>query len=81
MNSIRESKIIIGDTRTGEVPRAIIGPELVFYSDHNFLMYPKSIIPAPAPTVKNADSSSESNSSNGEDDLDGIEEIPRRNFQ
>lgn len=38
--SIRDSKISIGDPGIGETMRNIIGPEMVFCSEHTLLMYP-----------------------------------------
>lgn len=42
--SVRQSKIMVGDVSIGEQVREVAGPELVFCSDHNLLMYPKSVV-------------------------------------
>lgn len=41
MIDIRGFRILIGDSNIGEKIRAITGPELVFHSDYNLLLYPK----------------------------------------
>lgn len=42
--SIRSSSIEIGDHLKGEKVWQVVGPEMVFYNEHNFLLYPKSVI-------------------------------------
>ena len=42
--SIRQSTISIGDALIGEEVRRIVSPEIVFFKDHNLLMYPKSAL-------------------------------------
>ena len=64
--SVRLSKVTVGDSAIGEVPRDIVGPEFVFCKDHNLLMYPKSLMTKYA-TVEDADSS-DSDSSTTDDD-------------
>ena len=81
--SIRQSKIMVGDQATGETPRAVVGPELVFCKDHNLLMYPKAILAEAKGIrkhqahVEDYDSSSESSDSEGDEDESDIEEIKR----
>ena len=45
--SIRQLKIIVGDTLISEAMREVVRPKLVFYKDYNLLIYPKSIIVVP----------------------------------
>ncbi len=56
--SIRQSKIMIGDASIREAVRAVAGPELVFYKDHNLLLYPKLVMAVSTKaTVEEVDSS------------------------
>ena len=75
--AIRQSKISVGDVKVGEVPRDIVGPELVFCKDHNLLMYPKSVmVEAGQVGGDQSDSESEGSESDdeGEDDLSDVDE-------
>ena len=75
--SIRQSTIMVDDASIGETVRGAVDPELVFYKDHNLLMYPKSVmtVPEKAEDVE----SSNSESSDSEDDLSNVED-PRQSF-
>lgn len=69
--SIRNSAIQIGDAQIGEAVRFITGPELVYYKDHNMLMYPKALTRG---TKAYVESASESSFSESEDDLSDIDD-------
>lgn len=75
---IRGSRILVGDPNTGEAQREVVGPELVFHTDHNLLMYPKAafpILPQPVPGGSGdvTDSESDDESDSG-DDLSDIQD-------
>ena len=75
--SIRQSKIMIGDISVGEEVREVVGPELVFYKDHNLLMYPKSVMTITSKVVEIDDNDSDSSDSfKLEDELSDINNDP-----
>ncbi len=75
MISIRESKIMVGDSSVGEPVREVIGPELEFCKDHNLLMYPKSVMNSASKPVENDDDDSDtSDSSESGDEISDVEE-------
>ena len=74
--SIKNSSIQIGDSALGEVPRFIQGPEMCFHSDHNLLMYPRSIFPSERfkEVVEDDSSSDEEESESSGDNLSDVDD-------
>ena len=76
--AIRDSKIYLGDPALNETVREVVGPEMFFSSEHNMLMYPKSLkqsLQSKQPQVETDDSSSgdDSSSDSDEEDIEGDE--------
>ena len=77
--SIRESKITIGDPAMGETMRDIIGPEMVFCTEHTLIMYPLKAFPEteksrPA-SEKDSESSEDDEDSDSGEDLSEFEDV------
>ena len=77
--SIRQSTIFIDDKHIEEKIREVVGPELVFCKDHNFLIYFKVVIirlkTSSKITVEEIDSSEFSESFDFDNDLSDVENI------
>ena len=78
--SIRRFKIEIGDPIISEKFKTIIRPELVFYKDHNLLIYSKAILTLASGLIeKTNESDKNSNNSNNLSEVDedkGFQKIP-----
>lgn len=71
--SVRESKISVGDPALGEAMRDIVGPEMVFCSEHTLFMYSKKAFSQnDNDNVSEEESSEESESEDDVSDLDGL---------
>jgi len=66
--SIRGSITTVGDIRD------VVGPELIFCKNHNLLMYSRSVmaVPPPVTVVNDTSSSSKSDSSDSESDVEEV---------
>ncbi len=73
--SIRQLKIIIGDTLIRELVTEVTGLEIVFYKDYNILIYPKSIIAVPYARIEEIDNNASSDLSKSLDDNESKEEL------
>lgn len=73
--SIRQLKIIIGNTLIRELVIEVTGLEIVFYKDYNILIYPKSIIAVPYTRIEEIDNNASSDLSKSLDDNESKEEL------
>ncbi len=73
--SIRQLKIIIGNTLIRELVIEVTGLEMVFYKDYNILIYPKSIIVVPYTRIEEIDNNASLDPSKSLDDNESKEEL------
>ena len=75
MIDIRGSRILVGDSNIGEKVRAITGPELVFHTDHNLLLYPKQALLLSEGNYKTTVEDASESSSEDEDEEESADDL------
>ena len=74
--SIRKSTITVGDVNAGETPKDVVGPEMVFCKDHNFIMYPKRAMEARETRPDDEDSFEFETENDDSGELSDVEDLP-----